>query len=242
MRLPPVRFTVRRMMAAVAVVALALVSVELATSLLILAVSILAVRSRFVEPVGRRSRRWAIPYLVTLACLYLPWGWVAWDHPWEESRWPWFKFWPVSPGFTAGLFANSYMSANSYMCYGEYSPAASTIALAMAAGAVFRITIFTSLGSLGRAAMVVSSVIATLGAGLESWFAYPIYLHEQYGMRLSPYRILFVDLSFIFICEFLLFPSCGALSVGFLLFIGHLWKRIRTRRPALASGAQGLNS
>ena len=71
MRLPPVRFTVRRMMAAVAVIALALVSVELATSLLILAVSILAVRSRFVEPVGRRSRRWPIPYLVTLACLYL---------------------------------------------------------------------------------------------------------------------------------------------------------------------------
>src|SRR5205823_749223 len=140
-------------------------SVELATSLLILAVSILAVRSRFVEPVGRRSRRWPIPYLVTLACLYLPWAWVAWDHPWEESRWPWFKFWPVSPGFTAGLFANSYMSD------GASSPAASTIALVMAAGAVFRIAAFTSLGSLGRAAMVVSSVIATLGAGLESWFA-----------------------------------------------------------------------
>jgi hypothetical protein len=235
MRLPPVRFTVRRMMAAVAVVALALVSVELATSLLILAVSILAVRSRFVEPVGRRSRRWAIPYLITLTCLYLPWAWVAWDHPWEESRWPWFKSWPVSPGFTAGL------SANSYMSYGEYSPAESTIALIMAAGAVFRIAVFTSLGSLGRAAMVVSSVIASLGAGLESWFAYPIYLGDHYG-RLSPYRILFGNPSSIFIYEFLFFPLSGVLSVGLLLFIGHLWKRIKARRPALAPGAQGLNS
>src|SRR5436305_12495491 len=105
------------------------------------------------------------------------------------------------------------MSANSYMCYGEYSPAASTIALAMAAGAVFRITIFTSLGSLGRAAMVVSSVIATLGAGLESWFAYPIYLEEQYGRRWSLCRILIVDSSYIFIDEFLLFPLTVALSV-----------------------------
>src|SRR4051794_5676150 len=134
MRLPPVRFTVRRMMAAVAVVALALVSVELATSLLILAVSILAVRSRFVEPIGRRSRRGAIPYLVTLACLYLPWGWGAWDPPRGESRWLCFNFGPVPPGFPGGLFANCYMPANNYMCYGEYSPAASTIALAMAAG------------------------------------------------------------------------------------------------------------
>src|SRR4051812_11410556 len=163
MRLPPVRFTVRRMMAAVAVIALALVSVELATSLLILAVSILAVRSRFAEPVGRRSRRWAIPYLVTLACLYLPLGWVAWDHPWEEeSRWAGIKFWPVSPGLSAGLFANSFMSD------GGYSPDERTIALVMSAGAVFRIAVFTWLGSLGRAAMVVANLIAVIATWLES--------------------------------------------------------------------------
>jgi hypothetical protein len=189
-----------------------------------------------VEPVGRRSRRWPVAYLVTLACLYLPWGWVAWDHPWEESRWPWFKSWPVSPGFTAGL------SANSFMLRPERSTPEAPIALSMAAGAVFRIAVFTSLGSLGRAALVVSSLIASLGAGLESFLAHQIYAEEQHGLRWSPYHITFIESSLIFIYEFLFFPLFGALSVGFLLFIGHLWKRIRTRRPALASGAQGLNS
>src|SRR3954452_7477293 len=90
MRVLPVRFTVLRMMAAVAGVAVdasALRHAELATSLLILAASTFAVRSLFAGPVGRRSRRWAIPYLVTLACLYLPLVWVVWYHPWEGPRW-----------------------------------------------------------------------------------------------------------------------------------------------------------
>jgi hypothetical protein len=109
MRLPHVRLTVRRMMFAVAVVASALVRIELATLLLILAVSSLAIRALLAGPTaGRRSPPWAIPYLVTLACLYLPFGWVLWDAPsgrvmrgvfLEDFRWAWFKSWPVLPAF-----------------------------------------------------------------------------------------------------------------------------------------------
>src|SRR4051812_35313214 len=101
MRLPHVQFTVRRMMVTVTVVAAALVRVELATLPLVLAMSSVAIRSLFARPpTGRRSRPWAIPYLVTLACLSLPFGWVLWDAPsgrvmrgvfFEDCRWAWFK-------------------------------------------------------------------------------------------------------------------------------------------------------
>src|SRR5436309_2652787 len=104
MRLPHLQFTVRRMMFAVTVVAVALVRIELATLLLILAVSGLAIRSLLGGPTAaRRSRPWAIPYLVTLACLYLPFGWVMWGTPsgrvmqgafFEDYRRAWFGTWP----------------------------------------------------------------------------------------------------------------------------------------------------
>src|SRR5437879_4940853 len=107
MPLPRVRFTVRRMMFAVTVVATALVRIELATLLLILAVSSLAIRSLLAGPTtGRCSRPWAIPYLLTLACLYLPFGWVMRGVFLEDFRWAWFKSWPVLPAFFALFSVN----------------------------------------------------------------------------------------------------------------------------------------
>jgi hypothetical protein len=223
MLLPYVQFSVRWMMAAVAVIALAIFYAEMATLLLILAISSLAIRSLFTEPVGRRSRRWAIPYLLTLACLYLPLGWVAWYHPWEGSRWAGVKFWPVSPGLSAGLYANSFLF--------EYYPDERTIALAMAAGAVFRITVFTTLGSLGRAAMVMANLVALVSTVLESW----LYYNFSIDNVISPYHIVAWP-SWMFVAEFLFAPSSGVLSVGFLLFIRYLWKRIKPRKPAHAPG------
>src|SRR4051812_46441592 len=99
MRVPGVRFTLRRMMVGVAVLALALFDARLTTSLLLGTVAVLAVGSLLTG----RTRPWAVPYLVTLACLYLPFAWVLGDYPWDSYRWQWVKLWPVLPGLVAGL-------------------------------------------------------------------------------------------------------------------------------------------
>src|SRR4051812_9808022 len=105
MRRPRVQTSMRGMMGAVAVIALALFRAEAAMLLLVLTLSGLAIGSLLAGPPSHRSRRWAIPCLVTLACLYLPFGWIAWTVPPYGSRSAWLISWPVCPGLIPGLFA-----------------------------------------------------------------------------------------------------------------------------------------
>ena len=161
MRRPRLRFTVRRMMAAVAVIALAFFDARLTTFLVILTTSVVAICSLLAEPGGGRSRHWAVPYFVTLACLYLPFAWVIWDFPWDGYRWHWVKLWPVLPGLVAGMFAH---------------PNDSAMALISGAVAVLLVALFTALGTSGRATLFVANGIALIGSGLESWLAYQLFL------------------------------------------------------------------
>jgi hypothetical protein len=161
MMTPQVRFTVRRMMAAVAVVALALFDARLTTLLLLAAGAVVAVRSLLAEPSGGRSRPWAVSYLVTLACLYLPFAWVLGAYPWDSYRWHWIKLWPVLPGLVAGVFVH---------------PNDSAMTLVSGATSVFLVLLFTAVGTSGRKALVVANGVALVGAGLESWLAYKLFL------------------------------------------------------------------
>src|SRR5262249_14186004 len=154
------RFTVRRMMAAVAIIALAFFDARLTTSLVILGASVVAIRSLLAEPSGRRSHHWAVPYFVTLSCLYLPFAWVIWDYPWDDCGWHWVKLWPVLPGLVAGMFVHGNDAA---------------MALVSGAVAVLFVALFTALGTTGRAALVVANGIALIGSGLESWLAYQLF-------------------------------------------------------------------
>jgi hypothetical protein len=148
-------------MVAVAVIAVALYNARLTTILLILIGSFVAIRSLIVEPSGGRSRRWAVSYFVTLACLYLPFAWVVWDYPWDSYRWGWIKLWPVLPGIIAGMLVH---------------PSEYATNLLSGAMAVLLVALFTKLGSSGRAALIGSSGIALIGAVFESWFAYQLFI------------------------------------------------------------------
>jgi hypothetical protein len=161
MRVARARFTVQQLMAAVAVFALALSDAQLTTFVLIVTGAVVAVRSLFAERTGGRSCRWAIPYFVTLACLYLPFAWVLCDYRWDSYRWHWVKLWPVLPGLVAGLFVHP----NDY-----------AMALISGTMAVFLIVLFTTLGTSGRKAMVVANGLALVGSALESWLAYQLFL------------------------------------------------------------------
>ncbi len=158
---PRIRFTVRRLMIAVAVIALAFFDARLATFVVIVSGSLFASCSLLAEPVGGRSRRWAVPFFVSLACLYLPFAWVIWDYPWDDYRWHWIKLWPILPGLAAGMFLH---------------PNDSAMALVSGAVAVLLLAFLTATGASGRAALVVSNGIALIGCGLESWLAYHLFL------------------------------------------------------------------
>jgi hypothetical protein len=160
MRVPRVRFTVQGMMAAVAVVALALFDTQLTMLLLLGTGAVLAVGSLLAERTGGRPRPWAVPYLVTLACLYLPFAWVLGDYPWDSYRWHWVKLWPVLPGLVAGLFVHRNDSA---------------MTLVLGATSVLLVLLFTTLGTSGRKALVVANGLALVGSGLESWLAYQLF-------------------------------------------------------------------
>jgi hypothetical protein len=149
------------MMAAVAVLALALFDAGLTTSLLLGTGAVLAVRSLVAGSADGRSRPWAVPYLVTLACLYLPFAWVLGDYPWDSYRWHWVELWPVLPGLVAGMVVHP-----------------NDLAMNLAAGAtsVLLVLVFTTLGTSGRKALVVANGFALVGAGLESWLAYQLFL------------------------------------------------------------------
>ncbi|MFO0892585.1 MAG: hypothetical protein U0790_26015 [Isosphaeraceae bacterium] len=148
-------------MTAVAVIALALVDARLATLVVLAATSAVAIRNLLAGPSGGRSRRWAVPYFVTLGCLYLPFAWVIWGYPWDDYRWHWIKLWPVLPGLVAGMV---------------FHPDDSAVARASGAAAVLLVALLTVLGSRRRAALLVVNGVALIGSGLESCLAYGLYL------------------------------------------------------------------
>jgi hypothetical protein len=149
------------MMAAVAILALALVDARLATLLFIVTGAAFAVRSLLAGPTAGRTRSWAVPYFVTLACVYLPYAWVLWDFPRDEYRLQWVKLWPVLPGLVAGTFVH---------------PNDAAMTLVSGAVTVLLVVLFTRLGTRGRTALVVTNALALLGCGLGSWFAYQLFL------------------------------------------------------------------
>jgi hypothetical protein len=155
------RFTVQRMMATVAVLALALFDARLTTFLLLASGAAVAVRSLLAGPTGGRPRPWAVPYLVTLACLYLPFAWVLGDYPWDSYRWHWIKLWPVLPGLVAGMFVH---------------PNDSAMALVSGATSVLLVLLFTRLGTSGRKTLVMANGVALVGSGLQSRLAYQLFL------------------------------------------------------------------
>lgn len=148
-------------MIAVAIAALAFCDPQVTTLLVISATSLLAIRSLLIKPASERPRSWAVPFLVSLACLYLPFAWVLGDYPWDGYRWHWIKLSPVLPGLIAGMFVHP----NDY-------------AMTLISGAVTLtlLALFTMVGRSGRVGLVVGNGIALIGAGLESAVAYQLFL------------------------------------------------------------------
>lgn len=155
------RFTIGRMMIAVAIIALLLLRPELVTLLLLLAGASVAVRSLVRRGHGERSRSWAGPYLVAVACLYLPFAWVILAYPWDDYRWHWIKLWPILPGLVGGMF---FHPRDTLM-----APVAGTVAILL-------VILFTAIGRKGQVALILANVIALVGATLESWLAYQLFL------------------------------------------------------------------
>lgn len=136
----------------------ALYGAGLAVSLMVAAVAVVAVRS-LCRPSGPP---WAVSYLVTLACLYLPYTWLAvMDAPWDSYRWFWIVMWPILPGFAPGITFHANDATKMYV---------------MAVSTVILIALFTWLGSLGRRARIASVTVALIGSGLQSWFALACFL------------------------------------------------------------------
>ncbi|MFO0907087.1 MAG: hypothetical protein U0794_01755 [Isosphaeraceae bacterium] len=161
MSLPRPGFTLRRMMAAVGLLAVGLAQPRVTTLVVVLAVALLAVRRLWTRPRGDRSRAWAVPYFVTLVCLYLPFAWVLGDYPWDSYRRQWIGFWPVLPGLIAGMVGHP----NDEMMF-ALSGALTLVLLAA----------FTALGSRGRAFLVVANGVLLIAAAFESWVAYQLFL------------------------------------------------------------------
>lgn len=148
------RFTIRGLMIAVVALALLLADPRLGTLLLILAGSVAA----FVT--GKRSR-WAVPYGVTLACVYLPYAWlVLIDYPWNSYRWTWVMLWPILPGLLAGIFFHPNDAVEFFVD--------GVVALAL-------VLLFTRLGAIGRRSLVVASGVALLLEAVASFVAYQLF-------------------------------------------------------------------
>jgi hypothetical protein len=146
-------------MTAVAVLAAALTSPCLATLAVLVIVAGFAVRS--LRRGGGRARGWAVPYFVTLGCLYLPFGWVVWEWPWDGYRRTWIQMWPVLPGLIGGMFVH---------------PDDTLVLSVSGALSLALVALFTAVGRLGRRSLIVANAIALLGACLESQAAYALFL------------------------------------------------------------------
>jgi len=158
----PPRFRIRTLMIAVAAVACFIADASLATLVLLVAASGVALRTLVCQRVvSAPARRRPTAYLLTLAFLYVPFGWVLWEWCWDRRQVFWLQLWPVLPGFVAGLFAHPDDTAMTRIAGG-------TSLLIIAA--------FTALGSSGRAALMISSLVALLGACLASYLVYGFHL------------------------------------------------------------------
>lgn len=158
---PRVRITVRGLMIVVAVAAMVFVDARVANLLVILATSAVAVWSLLAKPGAGWPRRWAVPYLVTLGCLYLPFGWVVWDYPWDGYRVHWIRLWPVLPGLVAGMLVH---------------PRDELMILISGLVSLLLLALFTALGTRGRRTLVVANGLLLIAAGVESWIAYSLFL------------------------------------------------------------------
>ena len=151
---------IRTIMAGVALIALALYAPILTTMLVLSVVSVLLIHSPRRDPVGSSVRSWALPYFVTLACLYLPFAWVLGDHPWDGYRQSWIRIWPILPGLIPGMLVHPNEAVEMVLC--------AVVSLAL-------IVLFTSLGRRGRVSLIVSNTIALVGTTWESLVSYELF-------------------------------------------------------------------
>jgi hypothetical protein len=148
------RFSIRHLMTAVAITALLISDPRIALVLLILAGSIASLQNRY-------RRRWAVPYFVTLACVYLPFSWlVLTDYPWGDYRWFWIKLWPVLPGLPAGMF---------------FHPNDSVEFFVSGIVTVGVVVLLTRVGASGRKSLIVTNGIALILAAMDSFIAYQLF-------------------------------------------------------------------
>lgn len=148
------RFTIRGLMIAVVALAMLLADPRLGALLLILTGAVAAF-------VTRKRSRWAVPYVVTLACVYLPYSWlVLMDYPWNSYRWTWIALWPILPGLPAGMFFHPNDAVEFFV--------AGVAALAL-------VLLFTRLGAMGRRSLIAASVVALLLEAEASFVAYQLF-------------------------------------------------------------------
>jgi hypothetical protein len=157
------RMSMRGAMLAVALFALVLRWPESGTLALVLALAFVAAYRLFQAPMGSRARRWAESYLVTIACVYLPYSWVVLqDYPWNGYRWQWITLWPILPGLIPGM-----------LCF---SHTGSAFPFLMAGFTGLIVALFTGLGSFGRRALAGSGTIALIGSIFLSRCTYEVFL------------------------------------------------------------------
>ena len=153
--------TTRGFMIAVAIIALVLRFPEPGMLILLLVLACVAIRCLLDSPTGSRS--WARSYLVTIACLYLPFGWlVVQDYPWDSYRWYWIKMWPILPGLCPAI-----------LCLSRYR---SAMEFALPIFTALLIALFAWLGSFGRWALAGSSTIVLILSIFMSWASYQVFL------------------------------------------------------------------
>src|SRR5688500_387968 len=73
-------------------------------------------RAPVLSYAGRLPRRRRVAPLwwrlgVTLACLYLPYGWLLVDDSFSAYRWTWIKIWPILPGLSTFLLIGPHVTA-----------------------------------------------------------------------------------------------------------------------------------
>jgi len=147
------RLTIRNLMIAVALLALEMADARLAIVLLLLAGA--------AATLLPRNRRWAVPYFVTLSCLYLPFSWlVLINYPWDSYRWHWIQRWPTAPGLPAGLFFHSNQFVESFVA------GMTTLGL---------IVLLTWVGARGLKSLIAANGVALILAAMVSLVAYQLF-------------------------------------------------------------------
>ncbi len=161
--MPTFHMTVGRWLIVVAIIAVGLVHVALGVFVFVFVLAGLALLCLAARPINPDSARWAKSYLLTIACLYLPYGWlIVQDYPWNSYHWYWIRLWPVLPGLLGGLLIHPIEETAERMV--------------MAAITVVMIAGFSSLGSLSRSARIGMSAVAFVGSCVLSYVAYSVFV------------------------------------------------------------------